>query len=135
MASTIKQSLKSIFGVLAVCVAFLAYGFASDSYYIGIKRPDGVLTAADYLRRFGEPRFIRIVERGDRIYYEFNGRINRPWWCLSLPSAAPAYVFDERGTFIDWCWDPGDKSEYRRLWRLKSSDLLEVAEVKRKLGL
>ena len=130
-----KRLLKTIIGILAVCLIFLLCQLASEQYYFGTKRADGIAIASDYFRRFGEPSFIRMVERNGQSYYEFNGRVNPPWWCLAVPSAAPTYIFDERGRFIEWCGDPSDNSSYRQRWSLKSTDKIDIADVKRKFGL
>ena len=76
-----------------------------------------------------------MLERDGQSYYEFNGRVDPPWWCLAVPSGAPAYVFDERGQSVEWCGDPGDSPRYRQRWHLKSTTKVEIDVVKRKFGL
>jgi hypothetical protein len=130
-----KRSLKTIVGIFAVCLSLGIWSVASERYYVGIKRPEGILTVEDYFLRFGEPSFVRMVERDGQSYYEFNGFVDPPWWCLAVPSGPPAYIFDERGKFIEWCADPGDGAPYRRRWPLRSTDEVNVASVKRKFDL
>jgi len=129
-----KQILKDITLTFALLLALLVYFVASAVYHAGTKSPDGMSNASEYFQRFGEPSFIRMVEREGQTYYEFNGHVDPPWWCLALPSGPPAYIFDERGTFVEWCYDPGDTPSYRRRWPFKSTDHVNVAEVKRKFG-
>jgi hypothetical protein len=74
--------------------------------------PRNVATVRDYFDRFGEPRRIQIVQRDGEKYYEFTGELPSTW-LLILPSAPPAYIFNEQGLFADWCRDPGDSPAFR----------------------
>ena len=130
-----KRIFKTIATVLGVLLAFLLYSLASERYYVRTKSPAGITTVSDYFRRFGEPAFVRMAQRDGRSYYEFNGRVDPAWWCLALPSGPPAYIFDERGQFIEWCAEPGDSSRYRQRWRLTSTNEVEVAGIKARFGL
>jgi hypothetical protein len=135
ISAPVKRALKTSAGILAIVLTFLLYSWASERYYFATKDPGGILTVSDYFKRFGEPSFVRMLERDGHGYYEFTGRVDQPWWCLSLPSDAPACLFDERGKFVEWCADPRDESSYRKRWSLKSAGKVAVDDIKRKFGL
>jgi hypothetical protein len=110
-----------------------AYWLCSELYYCHRISPEGVATVQDYFDRFGEPRFVRLIQRDGQTYYEFNGH-PPPAYVIAMPSGPPAYVFDLDGGFVTWCSDPGDKPGYRRSWPLQSTELLDVGLVRQALG-
>jgi hypothetical protein len=128
------RAKRGILGVVAVIVALFAYWAGSELYYGHSISPRGISTVRDFFDRFGEPRLIRMVERNGRSYYEFSGRLPPPL-VFALPSDPPAYVFDEEGRFVTWCTDPGDAPDYRREWRLQSTNSVEIRIARQKFGL
>jgi hypothetical protein len=125
---------REILGAAAIIVTLLAYSIGSEIYYRRTISPKGILTVNDFLERFGEPRRIRMVTREGRSYYEFTGHLPSPW-LAAVPSAPPAYIFDEQGQFSGWCSDPGDAPSYRRTWPLLSTNAVDLTVVRKTLGL
>ena len=112
----------------------LAYLVGSELYYARSISPDGISTVSDFVDRFGEPRRVLRVQHEGQSYYEFTGRLP-PVFVLALPSAPPAYVFDEQGQFKAWCRDPGDIPSYRQAWPLQSTNPVDIGLIKERLGL
>jgi hypothetical protein len=125
---------REILVVVAILGGLFAYWIGSEICYARHISPKGVSTVADFFNRFGEPRRVRIVEREGQNFYEFTGQLPAVG-SFALPSAAPAYIFDEQGKFTGWCRDPGDAQNYRRRWPLQSTNLVEINLVKQKFGL
>ena len=129
---TAKQ--RTILGWTALIVLPVSYVLGSEIYYARSISPKGVSTVRDFFDRFGEPQRIRMVEHQGRICYEFTGHLPSAW-VAAFPSEAPAYVFDEQGSFVGWCSDPGDAPSHRRTWHLQSTNRVEVGIVRKKLGM
>jgi hypothetical protein len=125
---------RDIFGAAAIVGTLAAYWIISEVHYARNISPKGVATVHDFFDRFGEPKRIRMVERDGKSYYEFTGQLPGAW-SAAVPSAAPAYVFDEQGQFAGWCRDPGDAASYRRTWPFQSTNQVEVRTVRQKFGI
>jgi hypothetical protein len=120
-----------------VILLLITYVIGSELYYLQSISPRGVSTVHDFFERFGEPRRIRMIQRGGQSYYEFSGFSRRrlPVFVVAMPSGPPAYVFDEHGQFTTWCSDPGDVPSYRATWPLQSTNQVETGTVKERFGL
>jgi hypothetical protein len=125
---------REILVTVAIIGGLAAYWIGSEVHYARSISPKGVSTMRDFFERFGEPPRIRMVQRDGQSYYEFTGLLPSSW-SGAVPSAAPAYVFDEQGQFTAWCRDPGDTPSYRRTWPLQSTNQIEVGVVRQKFGL
>ena len=126
--------LRKIVGCTALILLPIAYLVWSEVYYARSISPDGISTARDFFDRFGEPRWVRMVQRDGQSYYEFAGRLPSGF-VLATPSAPAAYVFDDQGRFTTWCRDPGDIPSFRQTWRLQGTNYVEIGLVKEKFGL
>lgn len=121
---------------LVVVLAFLAlFGvwMVAEADYARRISPQGILTIGEFFDRFGEPRAVRMVESGGTNYYEFTGRQSAPL-DLIIPSAPPAYIFDEQGSFVTWSKDPGDDRRHRQRWPLQSTNRVAVWTLKQKFS-
>jgi hypothetical protein len=125
---------RQIVGWMALILLPIAYLVGSQIYYARSISPAGIATVRDYFDRFGEPRQIRMVERDGQSCYEFTGQFP-PIGVFAVPSAPPAYVFDEQGRFVGWCSDPGDTPSHRQTWTLQSPDDVEVDVIRQKFKL
>lgn len=130
---------RSNLGVLGFLLFSLAYLIVSEVHYASSIRPTGVRTVADHFRHFGSPHQITRLKLGSRIYYELSGvtlkQSSLSYPLLALPSAPPAYVYDEEGNFVDWFSDPGDQPAYREHWPNSEAQPVELAAFQRKYGL
>jgi hypothetical protein len=106
----------------------------SEVYYASRIRPHGVRTLAEHYRRFGEPHRISRLHRDGTNYYELSGRASG-FPMIAFPSSPPAYVYDESGTLVDWCPDPGDRAAYRERWSRAGSQPVEPLVFRQKYGL
>lgn len=125
---------REIFVTVAVIGGLAAYWVGSEIHYARSISPKGISTVREFFDRFGEPRRIRMVQRDGQSFYEFTGRLPSSW-SAAVPSAPPAYVFDEQGRFTAWCRDPGDAPSYRRTWPLQSTNQVEIGLVRERFGL
>jgi hypothetical protein len=123
-----RISRSSLISILVVGL-LAAYWAGSEFYYARSIAPREIGTVEDYFDRFGEPRFVRMVERDGESYYEFNGHPPRAY-VIALPSGPPAYIFDSDGRFVAWCADPGDTPSFRHQWPLQSTNLLDVTSIR-----
>ena len=112
---SMKRNLTNAL-VLFGLVAMVSYWIASEANYARMKRPDGVVTLADFKARFGEPVRVRIVHRDGRGFHELTGPMPSWPWLEAFPSSAPVYIFNDQGQLIEWFSDPGDQQEYGRRW-------------------
>ena len=115
---------KSTIITLVLILLPITWWVGSEFYYARTISPEGVLTVGDFVKRFGKPRLIRVLERDGKEYYELSGRIPSVV-TLSFPSSPPAYVFDEQGRFVTWCRDPGDQPDYRKEWPFMSTNRVD----------
>ena len=125
---------REILMVAAILGVLATYWIGSEIHYLRRISPKGITTVRDFFDRFGEPRRVRMLQREGKSYYEFTGQLPGSW-SVAVPSAPPAYVFDEQGQFTTWCRDPGDAPNYRRSWRLQSTNHIEVRMIREKFGL
>ena len=120
--------------IVGILLAPVLLWVGSEVYYASSIRPHGVRTLADHYRRFGEPRRIFRLQRDGTNYYELSGRTGG-FPVLAFPSSPPAYVYDEAGTLVDWCPDPGDRPAYRRSWPRTGSEAVDLLVFRQKYGL
>jgi hypothetical protein len=121
--------------VSAVAIVGLAiYWIGSEVHYARSISPKGISTVSEFFDRFGEPRCVRMVQRNGQNFYEFTGHLPG-LGSAAVPSAAPVYLFDERGRFVAWCGDPGDAPSYRLTWPLQSTNQVEIDLVRERFGL
>ncbi len=125
---------REILVTVAVVGGMAAYWIVSEVHYAMSISPRGISTVRDFFDRFGEPRRVRMVQRDGQSYYEFTGQLPSAW-SAAVPSAPPAYLFDEQGRLAGWCRDPGDAPSYRRTWQLQSTNQVEIGLVRQKFGL
>lgn len=131
----ITKKKWEILVVIAVVAVLPAYWLGSEVNYARQISPQGITTAADFFKRFGEPKSVYTLMHDGKDYYEFRGLLSPPKLLGAMPSGPPAYVFDEQGRFVTWCSDTGDNNVYRQQWPLNSTNKLELRIVKQKLGL
>jgi len=115
-----------------VPVSLLAGFWASEGYVAHSKAPVGVTNVAGYFRRFGDPLLVRVIEHDSQSYYEF---IGHPGGGLTIPSGPPAYIFDAKGHFVEWCYDSSEAHDYRGRWPYNMTGRVDVSIVKQKFGL
>lgn len=128
------NSRREILATVALLGALAVYWIGSEVHHARSISPQGISTVREFVDRFGNPRRIQMVQRNGQAYYEFTGQLPSSW-SAAVPSAPPAYVFDEQGRFVAWCSDPGDIPSYRRTWPLQSTNRVEIGLVKEKFGL
>ena len=129
-----KTTKKEFLWLLAGAALVFAYWLGSEIYYGRSISPQGIATANDYFKRFGEPCLVRTVKHDGKDYYEFMGQPT-PSFLFAFPSSSPTYIFDEQGRFVTWCADPGDTHGYRQQWQLTDTNRIEPKVVREKLGL
>jgi hypothetical protein len=125
---------REILVIVATIGGLAAYWIGSEVHHAHSISPKNIATVRDFIERFGEPRHIRMVQRDGQSYYEFTGQLPSSWSVI-VPSAGPAYVFDEQGRFTTWCRDPGDAPSYRRTWPLQGTNHVEIGLVRERIGL
>jgi hypothetical protein len=128
-----KQLVKSVLPIIGL-LALLGYLVHSEVTYARLKDPTGIATVADYYQRFQMSSRASIVRVDEIEYICLTGPLP-PKWSLALPSSPPEYVFDQQGTFVDWCSDPGDTPSWNRKWMTIAKTPLSDAEVRARLGL
>lgn len=121
-------------GSAAIIGALVVFWISEEAHYTQSISPEGISTVRDYFSRFGEPVSVRRIALTNQTCYEFTGRSPSTYW-LVLPSAPPAYIFDQNGRFITWCKDPGDRPSHRLKWPLEGTNQIEISVVRQKLGL
>ena len=97
---------------IAICVLAAGAGFVwlrSEANYARSIEPAGIRNVAEHFQRFGAPQLIYRIEREGATYYCLSGFPDGKVPVLALPSAPPAYLYNGRGEFLDWCSDPGDR--------------------------
>lgn len=125
---------RDILAAVAVIGGLAACWIGSEVHYARSISSKGISSVKEFFEHFGEPRRVRMVQRDGESYYEFTGHLPNSW-SGAVPSAAPAYVFDEQGRFTAWCRDPGDSPSYRRTWPLQSTNEVAIGLVRERFGL
>ncbi len=130
-----RKTFREILITAAVVLLLFGAWLGSELYYSHSISPRGVSTVQDYFHKFGEPLRVRELERDGKVYFEFTGR--RPSLAIfAMPSAPPSYVFEEGGTFVEWCPDRGEtRSDYKQRWPLGVGKNLEISIVRKKFGI
>lgn len=67
--------------------------------------PSGVTTFEPFVAAMPAPSFIRSFRREGRIYVAWYGDFAGP---IAFPSGPACYLFDDRGTLVDWQPETGD---------------------------
>lgn len=125
---------RDILVAAAVFGGLVAYWIGSEVYYARRISPQGVTTVARYVQRFGDPRAVHRIERDGKSYYMLFGRGLSPL-VLAMPSSPPTYVFDDTGTFVEWCPDRGEtQSDYDQRWPLSETGRVDIGTFKQKFG-
>jgi len=133
--NVVNPTRKKAILVLVIIIS-VSLWVASEVYYARSMSPSGVHTVADHYRRFGEPGRITRFERDGVAYYELSGISRRfPTLALALPSAPPAYIYDESGKFVEWCSDPGDQPDFRGRWPVTGGQLVDPSTFRHRYGL
>lgn len=123
--------ISIVFTLLGIGFAYWAY---SEVTYARQKTPTGISTVADFFDRFDVPAFAREIELNGQLYIELVGPLP-PRWSIALPSGRPAYVFDAKGNFIDWCSDPGDAPSWRDQWPISDATPISIDEVRTRFNI
>ncbi len=110
-----RTRLRKILGVSALVLIPITFLVGSEVWYARSVRPDGIATTADFFARFGQPRHVRTVQRGGKMYSEYQGPLPGPF-VLAVPSSPSAFIFDDHGNFVEFCFDPGDSPTWRDKW-------------------
>ena len=102
----------------------------SEIRWAHINNPEGKFTnVAEYITHGRQPSRVTKVQKQDKTFFIAFGPLDI--W-LALPSGPAAYVFDESGRMIQWSEDPGDDSEFQKLWphqQQKSSSIEELKQI------
>ena len=86
----------------------------SEIRWASVNDPRGKFsTAAEYLNRGRLPGRVTRIDRKGQTGLIAHGPLD-PW--LAVPSCPAAYVFDSRGTLVDWSRDSGDDPGFNRRW-------------------
>lgn len=128
-----KRGRSFIISLLAANLGLFVYWISSEYYYAVSISPEGMSTASDYFKRFGDPTHVQIVNFEGKQFYDVTGN-GPPLHVLALPSSRPSYIFDENGRLVDWCRDPGDFPAHHNRWERSSTGRLSVAEFRQKFG-
>ena len=128
-----KQLIKSAAPIIGL-LSLLGFFLHSEATYARLKDPAGIATVADFYQRFQISSRASIVRVDEIEYICLTGPLP-PNWSLALPSSPPEYVFDQQGTFVDWCSDPGDTPSWNRKWMPNVKTPLSDVEVRARLGL
>lgn len=118
---------------VAILVLIGIYFVGSEVFYARSIQPEGVLTAADHLERFGQPLRVTQFERDEETFFRVDGW-PPPWWVMALPSSTAAYVFDEKGSLVDWWPDPGDHPSFDSRWPIIKPRKIPPAEFVERFG-
>lgn len=128
------QILRTILGVAGILLLPLVYWVASEVCYFRSLSPEGIVTAGDYLRRFGDPLAVHEFHRDGQARYVVTGHGPSPW-SLAAPSAPPSYVFDATGKLLEWCPDRDNTTpDYNRRWPRPEGRPVDVQSFKQRYG-
>lgn len=91
--------------------------------YIGLLRFDllstrpteEAATLQGFLNTMPQPDKIHTVEKDGQQFVIVTGKMP-PFSSVTLPSARPCYVYDNRGKLVIWSSDPGDNSRFQSEW-------------------
>lgn len=100
---------------IAIIALIGAYFVGSEVYYARSIQPEGVRTAADHLARFGPPLSVIRFECAEQTFFRVSGKPPR-WWVMAVPSSVAAYIYDDKGSLVDWCPAPGDQPSFDKRW-------------------
>lgn len=126
---------RDILVAAAVIGGLAAYWIGSEVHYARSISPHGITTVSQYIQRFGDPRFVHQIDRDGKTYFMLFVRAPSPL-VFAVPSSPPTYVFDDTGTFIEWCPDRGEtQSGYNQRWPLTETGRVDVGTFKQRFGL
>lgn len=98
---------------LLVCIVAV-WAYSEWRYTQDTQPPQNAKTLSAFLDARSQQGTIRRFVHNDKIYIVVVG--NPALGHLVFPSGPPAYIFDERGALVDWCYDLGDNTAFVRKW-------------------
>ncbi len=125
-----KNSKMNLVPIVFLLVLF-GYWLVSEYIYLNsITPPKEMVDVKGYFHHFKEPLKIYVVENTGEKFYQFYGQLPGSY-SLALPSSPPAYVFNEKGEFVEWCRDPGDSPSFREKWKIKVGESSNLTIIKK----